>query len=174
MPTYRTTAHPFISDIKVYRYTRNHAHSCLLAYVEPRPLIDCLLYEIDQGQFLLLNHAHLYREYVILLQVWCIRYAQSHTYLQETYHSCLLLLLSFANFIRGIMPTDKSRLATPLFSLCHWVGRKKGSGTVRIPHSSWHSSDNEPYPQLRHNEKMAKSVGGFCTEGHWEETKSRP
>ena len=32
----------------------------------------------------------------------------------------------------------------------------------------------EPYPQLRHNAKMAKSVGAFCTESHWEETKSRP
>ena len=24
-------------------------------------------------------------------------------------------------------------MARPLFSLCHWVGRKKGSGLVRIP-----------------------------------------
>ena len=35
-------------------------------------------------------------------------------------------------------------------------------------------SQYEPYPQLRHNAKMAKSVGAFCTESYWEETKSRP
>ena len=48
--------------------------------------------------------------------------------------------------------------------------------TIAISDTCYHTSKthNEPYPQLRHNAKMAKSVGAFCTESHWEETKNRP
>ena len=41
LPAAIRTATPISGDAKVYGYARNRSHSFLLAYVEPRPLIDC-------------------------------------------------------------------------------------------------------------------------------------